>query len=270
MSTYRPLEGQTAVIFGVANKHSIAWGVAQAWSDAGARLIFGYQDERIRESVAALAQSLGPDHVVAQCDVSSDEQIDAFAEIVRQTSPTVHHILHSVAFAPKEFLEGNFSATPREAFLLAQNISVYSLIGVTRALLPLMTEGGSIVTMSFYGAQKVFPHYNVMGVCKAALEATVRYLAMEIGIKGIRVNAISAGPVNTLAARGISGFRIMLKFYQHSSPMRRSCDQNEVGQTALFLATPGAAAITGQTIFVDGGYEVMGMPHPSIIKFPES
>ncbi|MCX7717511.1 MAG: enoyl-ACP reductase [Candidatus Sumerlaeaceae bacterium] len=257
--TEKPLSGKTAVVFGVANKRSIAWAIAQAWADAGARLILNYQGERIRSNVEELAASLGPGTLTRQCDVTSDEEIRAFFDFVRHSAGACDLLLHSVAFAPKEALEGRFLNTTRDAFLIAHNVSVYSLIGCVREARPLMPAGASVVTLSFYGAEKVFPHYNVMGVAKAALEATVRYLAADLGPEGIRVNAISAGPVNTLAARGISGFTKMLQAYSERAPLRRSCEQSEVGQTALFLATPASGAITGQTLYVDGGYQIIGI-----------
>lgn len=253
------LEGKVGVVLGVANRRSIAWAIAQAWADAGARLIFSYQGERLKANVEDLAAQFGQDVPLAPCDVTKDEEIESFFDFVRAQSPRIDLLLHSIAYAPKEALEGEFLSTSREAFLISHNVSAYSLVAVTRAAAPLMSEGGSIITMSFHGAQKVIPHYNVMGVAKASLEACVRYLASDLGPRGIRVNAISAGPVNTLAARGISGFSEMLKYYDQNAPMGRSCTPEELGQTGLFLASPGAASITGQIIYVDGGYEIMGM-----------
>lgn len=253
------LTGKTAVVFGVANRRSIAWGIAQAWAEAGATLIFNYQGARIRENVEELASTFGKDVALAPCDVSKDEEIDSFFEFVKSKSDRVDLLLHSVAFAPKEALEGSFVDTSREAFRIAHDISAYSLVAVSRAVAPLMTEGGSIVTMSYYGAEKVIPHYNVMGVAKASLEASVRYLASDLGPQNIRVNAISAGPVNTLAARGIGGFTRMLNYYEHNAPLRRNVTLNELGATGVFLASEGGAAITGQTLYVDCGYSVMGM-----------
>lgn len=200
------LKGKVGLVFGVANKRSIAWGIAKAWADAGAKLIFNYQGERLKENVEELAATFGADTPVAPCDVSRDEDIGKFFEWVKGKTAKVDLLLHSVAFAPKEALEGNFVDTSREAFRVAHDISAYSLVALTRAAAPMMTAGGSVVTMSYYGAEKVVPHYNVMGVAKAALEASVRYLAYDLGPKKIRVNAISAGPVNTLAARGSADF----------------------------------------------------------------
>jgi enoyl-[acyl-carrier protein] reductase I len=255
----RPLEGKTGVVFGVANKRSIAWAIAQAWAAAGAKLIFNYQGERIKENVEDLVSTFGSDVPLYPCDVAVDEEISVFFERVKEHTNRIDLMLHSVAFAPREALEGDFLSTSRDAFLVAHNISAYSLVGLTREAFPFMTDGGSIIAMTYYGAEKVVPHYNVMGVAKASLEATTRYLAYDLGPKKIRVNCISAGPVQTLAARGISGFTAMLKHYQEHAPLKRSCDPAELGQTGVFLASEGAAAITGQVIYVDGGYHIMGM-----------
>lgn len=244
---------------GVASKRSIAWGIAQAWAEAGATLIFNYQGERLKENVEDLASTFGSDVSVFPCDVSKDEEITSFFQNVRTKTDRIDLLLHSIAFAPKESLEGAFVNTSRAAFLTAHDISAYSLIGVTREALPLMTNGGSVLTMSYYGAEKVIPNYNVMGVAKASLEATVRYLAWDLGQKKIRVNAISAGPVNTLAARGIAGFTKMLDYYEQRSPLHRNVELQELGATGVFLASDGGAAVTGQTIYVDCGYSVMGM-----------
>lgn len=259
MSEAKPLEGKTGVVFGVANKRSIAWAIAQAWAEAGATLIFNYQGERLRENVAQLTGTFGKDVPMYPCDVGSDEEIDAFFEKVRSHTDKLDLLLHSVAYAPKEALEGDFLSTSREAFTASHEISAYSLVALAQRAAPLMTDGGSIIAMSYYGAEKVVPHYNVMGVAKASLEASGRYLAADLGEKQIRVNCISAGPVQTLAARGIAGFTRMLKHYQAHAPLKRSCDPSELGQTGVFLASDGAAAITGQTLYVDGGYQIIGM-----------
>jgi enoyl-[acyl-carrier protein] reductase I len=253
------LAGKTGIVFGVANKRSIAWAIAKAWAAAGARLIFNYQGERLKENVEELVGEFGPDTPLYPCDVSRDEEIGSFFEKVRGHTERLDLLLHSVAFAPREALDGDFISTSREAFRLAHDVSAYSLVALARAAAPLMTEGGSILAMTYYGSEKVVPRYNVMGVAKASLEASARYLAYDLGPKKIRVNCISAGPVQTLAARGISGFSSMLKHYQERAPLRRSCDPTELGQTGLFLASDGAAAITGQVIYVDGGYQIMGM-----------
>lgn len=253
------LAGKTGVVFGVANKRSIAWAIAKAWSAAGASLIFNYQGERLKDNVEELVGEFGEGTPLYPCDVSKDEEIETFFGNVRGHTDRLDLVLHSVAFAPKEALEGDFISTTREAFRTAHDISAYSLVALTRTASPLMTDGGSVLAMTYYGAEKVVPHYNVMGVAKASLEASTRYLAYDLGAKKIRVNCISAGPVNTLAARGISGFSAMLKHYQEHAPLKRSCEPSEIGQTGLFLASDGAAAITGQVLYVDGGYQIMGM-----------
>ena len=208
------LAGKVGVVFGVANKRSIAWAIAKAWAAAGARLIFNYQGERLKENVEELVGEFGEGTPLYPCDVSSDAEIAEFFQKVRGETDRLDLMLHSVAFAPKEALEGDFVSTTREAFRTAHDISAYSLVGLAREAAPMMTNGGSIVAMTYYGAEKVVPHYNVMGVAKASLEASTRYLAYDLGPKKIRVNCISAGPVQTLAARGISGFTAMLKHYQ--------------------------------------------------------
>jgi enoyl-[acyl-carrier protein] reductase I len=255
----KSLEGKIGVVFGVANKRSIAWAIAQAWAAAGAKLIFNYQGERLKENVEDLVSTFGSAVPLYPCDVTSDEEIRTFFQHVRQQTERIDLMLHSVAFAPKEALEGDFISTSRDAFLIAHNISAYSLVGLTREAVSLMTAGGSIIAMTYYGSQKVVPHYNAMGVAKASLEATARYLAYDLGPRKIRVNCISAGPVQTLSARGIAGFTTMLKHYQEHAPLRRSCDPAELGHTGVFLASDGAAGITGQVIYVDGGYQIMGM-----------
>jgi enoyl-[acyl-carrier protein] reductase I len=255
----RSLEGKVGIVFGVASKRSIAWGIAQAWHQAGAKLIFNYQGERLKENVEDLASTFGNETLIFPCDVSKDEEITKFFDFVKSKTKQVDLLLHSVAFAPKEALEGSFLNTTRSAFSTAHDISAYSLVAVSRETAPLMTNGGSILTMSYYGAQKVIPNYNVMGVAKASLEASVRYLAYDLGPQKVRVNAISAGPMNTLAARGIAGFTKMLDYYQQKSPLRRNVEMDELGATGLFLASDGSAAITGQTLYVDSGYCIMGM-----------
>ncbi len=253
------LEGKRGVVFGVANKRSIAWAIAQAWHKAGARLAFTYQGERLRENVEELAGTFGGDTLILPCDVTKDEEIDHVFREVGNKMGRLDLLLHAVAFAPREALEGQFVNTSREAFRVAHDVSAYSLVALARSAAPLMPQGGSIVAMSYYGAEKVVPHYNVMGVAKAALEASTRYLAYDLGPKKIRVNCISAGPVNTLAARGISGFTEMLKHYEAHAPLKRNVLPEELGATGVFLASEGAAAITGQVIYVDSGYQIMGM-----------
>jgi enoyl-[acyl-carrier protein] reductase I len=253
------LNGKIGLVFGVANKRSIAWAIAQAWKDAGATLAFTYQGERIKENVEELVSTFGPDTLLLPCDVTKDEQIE---HVFAETGKKFGHLdilLHSVAFAPRQALEGDFVNTTRHDFRVAHDVSAYSLVALARAAAPLMTAGGSIIAMSYYGAQKVIPHYNVMGVAKASLEASARYLAYDLGPKKIRVNCISAGPVNTLAARGITGFSDMARQYEDHAPLRRNLLPEELGATGVFLASDGATAITGQTIYVDCGYEIMGM-----------
>jgi len=255
----QPLKGKVGIVFGVANKRSIAWAIAKAWADAGATLIFNYQGERLKDNVAQLLETFGEDTPLYPCDVSSDEEIDAFFENVKKHTDKVDLMLHSVAFAPREALEGNFLDTTRDAYKTAHDISAYSLVALAQRAVPMMNDGGSIVAMSYYGAEKVVPHYNVMGVAKASLEASTRYLAADLGSRKVRVNCISAGPVQTLAARGISGFGSMIKHYEEHAPLERSCTPDELGATGLFLASEGAASITGQVLYVDGGYQIMGM-----------
>jgi enoyl-[acyl-carrier protein] reductase I len=251
------MQGKNAVIFGVANKRSIAWAIAQRLSEAGARLAITYQNERLKAEAHDLITSL-PGAQAFQCDVSSDAEIDAFYAQLKQHFGQLDTLVHSVAYAPADAMHGDFLGTSREAFRVAHDVSVYSLIGVTRAAVPLMTNGGSVITLSYFGAEKVVPGYNVMGVAKAALEATVRYLANSLGPKNIRVNAISAGPIKTLAARGVGDFSQMLKNHAEHAPLKRNVDPGEVGNTALFLASSLGSGITGETIYVDCGYNIMG------------
>ncbi|MAZ12733.1 MAG: enoyl-[acyl-carrier-protein] reductase FabI [Verrucomicrobiales bacterium] len=253
------LTGKTGVVFGVANKNSIAWGIAKAWHNAGARLVFTYQGERLKEKVQKLVSEFGEDTLVIDCDVSDDSDLDkVFNKVDAHFKGKLDMVLHSVAYAPREALEGRFVDTARDAFSTAHDISAYSLVAISKRAAPLMSEGGSIIAMSYYGAEKVIKHYNVMGVAKAALEASTRYLAADLGSESIRVNCISAGPVNTLAARGIAGFSNMLKHYDEHAPLGRNVTHEEIGQTGVFLASDGGAAITGQVIYVDCGYQIMG------------
>jgi enoyl-[acyl-carrier protein] reductase I len=258
-SNVTSLAGRYGIVFGVASKRSIAWAIAQAWHDAGAKLAFTYQGERLKENVEDLVSSFGEATPMYPCDVTKDEDIARVFEQVGKDFGKLHILLHSVAYAPKEALEGQFLDTSREAFRIAHDVSAYSLVAMARGAAPLMTEGGSILAMTYHGSVKVVPHYNVMGVAKASLEASVRYLAYDLGPKKIRVNAISAGPVNTLAARGISGFTQMLKHYEERAPLKRNLDPKELGTTGLFLASDMSTATTGQVVYVDCGYEIMGM-----------
>ncbi len=253
------LKGKLGIVFGVANRRSIAWAIAQAWHGAGAKLAFTYQGERLKDNVEELAGTFGGDTLILPCDVTRDEEIARVFQQVGDRFGQLHLLLHSVAFAPKDALEGQFLNTSRAAFRIALDVSAYSLVALARAAAPLMTAGGSIIGMSYYGAEKVVPHYNVMGVAKAALEASTRYLAYDLGLRRIRVNCISAGPVNTLAARGIGGFSEMLRHYEAHSPLQRNVLPEELGAAGLFLASDGAAAITGQVLYVDCGYQIMGM-----------
>jgi len=254
------LDGKSGIIFGVANKRSIAWAIAQALSTAGMRLAFTYQGERLKESVEELTSSMAGS-LLLPCDVTNDDEIAAVFTQVDRDFGKLDALVHSVAFAPREDLESDFVKTSRGGFKLAQDISAYSLVGLTRAALPLMEKagGGSVIAMTYYGAEKVVEGYNLMGVAKASLEACVRYLAANLGPRNVRVNAISAGPVNTLAARGIKGFTGMLKHHAERAPLRRNVELEEIGNTALFLASPMSSAITGEVIYVDCGYNIIGV-----------
>jgi enoyl-[acyl-carrier protein] reductase I len=252
------LKGKVAVVFGLANKRSIAWGIAQKLSEAGATLAICYQNERLKKEADALIPEL-KDAKAYQCDVSVDAEIDTLFATLKETYGTLHTIVHAVAFAPPDAIKNDFLLTTREDFRIAHDVSVYSLIAVSRAAVPLMTEGGSILTLTYYGSTKVFPNYNVMGVAKAALEATVRYLAASLGAKNIRVNAISAGPIKTLAARGIGDFSKILDAVTERAPLHRNVDQLEVGGTALFLASDLASGITGEVTHVDCGFNITGL-----------
>lgn len=252
------LTGKTFVVMGVANKRSIAWGIARSLHEAGARLIFTYAGERLEKNVRELAETLeGNEFLVLPCDVTVDEDIErCFAQIKEQVG-TIHGLAHCIAFANKEDLDGDFVDTSREGFLLAHNISAYSLTAVAKYAKPLMTEGGSIMTMTYLGGERVVKNYNVMGVAKASLDASVRYLAADLGKDGIRVNSISAGPIRTLAAKGISDFNSILKDIEESAPLRRTTTQEEVGDTAVFLLSDMARGITGENIHVDSGFHII-------------
>ncbi|HWW24016.1 MAG TPA: enoyl-ACP reductase [Edaphobacter sp.] len=252
------LKGKVAVVFGLANKRSIAWGIAQKLSEAGATLAICYQNERLKKEADALIPEL-KDAKAYQCDVSSDAEIDALFTTLKETYGTLHTVVHAVAFAPSDAIKNDFLLTSREDFRIAHDVSAYSLIAVARAAAPLMTEGGSILTLTYYGSTKTFPNYNVMGVAKAALEATVRYLAVSLGPKNIRVNAISAGPIKTLAARGIGDFTKILTAVEERAPLHRNVDQLEVGGAALFLSSDLASGITGEITYVDCGYNITGL-----------
>ena len=256
------LEGRVAVVFGVANKRSIAYAIAHKLAEAGCTLAVGYQNERLKSEADALVASFAGkgsgEPSAFQCDVTSDAEIDRSFDELKSRYGTVHTLVHSIAFAPAHEIHNDFLETTREGFRVAHDISVYSLIALARAAAPLMTDGGSIMTLSYYGSEKVFPNYNVMGVAKAALEATVRYLAASLGPRKIRVNAISAGPIKTLAARGIGDLGSMLKGHAERSPLGRNVEQAEVAGAAVYLASDLSSGVTGEVTYVDAGYNVMG------------
>jgi enoyl-[acyl-carrier protein] reductase I len=254
------LSNKTGIVFGVANKRSIAWAIAQALSREGMQLAFTYQGERLKESVEELTATMSGS-LLLPCDVTNDGEIDSVFKSVEREFGRLDTLVHSVAFAPREDLENDFVKTSRDGFKLAHDISAYSLVAVTRASLPLMEKagGGSVIAMTYFGAEKAVEGYNVMGVAKASLEASIRYLAANLGPRNVRVNAISAGPVNTLAARGIRGFTGMLKHHAERAPLRRNVELEEIGNTALFLASPMSSGITGEVIFVDCGYNIIGV-----------
>jgi enoyl-[acyl-carrier protein] reductase I len=251
------LAGKTAVVFGLANKRSIAWGIAQKLHEAGATLAICYQNERMKLEAEGLIAEL-PGASGFQCDVSSDNEIEALFAALKEKYLRIDILVHAIAFAPAEDLRGAFINTSREGFRIAHDVSVYSLIAVSRGAAPLMTEGGSIMTLTYYAAEKVVPHYNVMALAKSSLESAVRYLAYELGQKNIRVNAISAGPIKTLAARGVGALGEMMKSHAERAPLRRNVDQLEVGGAALFLASGLSSAVTGEILYVDCGYNIMG------------
>lgn len=252
------LENKVGMVFGVANKRSIAWACAAACAEQGAKMAFTYQAERLKESVDDLAGTLN-DSLVVPSDVSDQAQVDAAFDAVKNKYGKLDFLIHSIAFAPKEALEGEFVTTTRDAFRTALEISAFSLTQLALAASPLMTDGGSIVTMSYYGAEKVVMNYNVMGVAKAALESSTRYLAADLGKNNIRVNAISAGPINTLSARGVRGMGSLLGYVGERAPLKRNVTAAEVGSTAMFLVSGLSSGITGETIYVDCGYNIMGV-----------
>ena len=254
------LEGKKGLIVGVANKRSIAWAIAQAAHREGAQLAFTYQGERLKESVAELANSLGGfQPPLFECDVTNDAQLDSVFQGIQESFGMLDFFVHAVAFAKREELEGEFLPTSREGYRLALDVSSYSLTALAQRAAPLMTNGGSIVALTYYGAEKVIPRYNVMGVAKAALEASVRYLAFDLGPRKIRVNGLSSGPVQTLAARGISGFTDMMKIVESRAPLRRNVEIGEVGNAAVFLLSPLSSGVTGEILHVDCGYNTLGM-----------
>jgi enoyl-[acyl-carrier protein] reductase I len=252
------LEGKTALILGIANKWSLAYAIASAFRREGARLVLTYQGARQKETVEELGRELDA-ALVRPCDVSLDEELERLAAELWSAGMRLDAVVHSIAFAQREDLARPFAETSRQGFLLAQDISVYSLVAVARMAAPLMTEGGSITTLSYLGANRVIPNYNVMGVAKAALEAAVRYLASDLGPRGIRVNAISAGPVKTASARAVKDFSTILDFVAQRAPLRRNTDPAEVGDTAVFLASDLGRGVTANVIYVDGGFQAMGL-----------
>ncbi|GGH83956.1 enoyl-[acyl-carrier protein] reductase I [Pullulanibacillus pueri] len=253
-------ENKNIIIMGVANKRSIAWGIAEVLHKAGANLIFTYGKERSKKNIEKLVETLeNQNHLILPCDVTDDEAIHQTFNTIKEKVGIIHGVAHSVAFANKEELEGEFVDTSREGFLLAQNVSAYSLTAIAREARPLMTEGGSIVTISYLGGERVVRNYNVMGVAKASLEASVMYLANDLGKDDIRVNAISAGPLRTLSAKGVSDFNSVVKVIEERSPLRRSITLEEVGNTALFLFSELSTAITGEVLHVDSGYHTIGI-----------
>jgi enoyl-[acyl-carrier protein] reductase I len=252
------LQNKNGIIFGVANKRSIAWATAQALHEAGARLAFTYQGERLKENVESLTKDSMPNSLLLPCDVTKQDEVDQTFNRVAEEFGQLDILIHSIAFAPREALEGQYLDTTRDAFLTALEISAYSLSQLARGAAPLMKQGGSIVAMTYYGAEKVVAGYNVMGVAKAALEASTRYLAYDLGPRNIRVNAISAGPIQTLSARGVADFTTMLKHAAEKAPLKRNIEAREVANTALFLCSPMSSGITGEVIYVDCGYNIMG------------
>lgn len=257
------LENKVGMVFGVANRRSIAWACAEACLAQGAKIAFTYQGERLKEYVDKLTADI-EDTLVVPCDVTHQEEVDAAFKAVGEKYGKIDFLIHSIAFTPREALEGEFLTTSREAFLTAMEISAFSLPQLALAALPYMKEGGSIVTMSYYGAEKVVMNYNVMGVAKAALEAATRYLAEDLGKHNIRVNAISAGPINTLSARAVKGMGLMLRHIAENAPLRRNVEAAEVGNTALFLVSDLSSAITGETIYVDCGFNTIGIQRPPL------
>jgi len=252
------LSGKKALIFGVANDRSIAYAISKMFKAQGAALAFNFVNDAIRKRIEPISEEVGGEFIFP-CDVTRDEEISQAAQLVRERWGGVDILVHSVAFANREDLAGRYIETSRAGFALALDISCFSLVAVCRAFEPLMSEGGSVMTMTYYGAEKVIPNYNVMGVAKAALEASVRYLSVDMGVQGIRVNAISSGPLKTLASSGISGMKTIFKHVEERAPLRRNVTQDDAAGLALFLASDLSTCITGETIYVDAGYNIMGM-----------
>jgi enoyl-[acyl-carrier protein] reductase I len=253
------LDGRKGLIFGIANDHSIAWGIARALHAEGATLGFSSVESLIDKRVRPLAEQLGVDFV-EPCDVQNDADIERVMQAWKERHGELDILVHALAYARREDLEGGFINTSREGFALALDVSAYSLVGLVRAALPMLRPGASVMTLTYYGAEKVVANYNVMGVAKAALEASMRYLAADIGPQGIRINAISAGPIRTLAASGVSGFKTLHRQFKDISPMREAITIEDVGGTALYLASDLSKAVTGEVIYVDGGFSILGVP----------
>jgi len=253
------LEGKTALIFGLANKNSIAWGIAQAFKREGATIGISYAGEILKRRVDPLAESIGCDFV-EECDVSKDEDIEAVVTKAAERFGKIDIIVHSIGFANRDELKGPFYNTSREGFHLAMDISVYSFVALAKAFQPIMNSGGSMMAMTYHGSTKVIPNYNVMGVAKAALEASTRYLANDLGPQGVRVNAISAGPIRTLAASGVGGFKMLYKLFAEMSPLRENVTIEDVANAAVFFASDMSARTTGEIFYVDSGYSIMGVP----------
>lgn len=259
MTTGRLFEGKRVLVFGVANERSIAWGIAQAMQEHGAKFVFTYAGDAMEKRVRPLAEQIGAE-LVLPCDVTDDAQLDAVFAAVAELDGGLDTVVHSVAFAPREDLEGRFSDTSREGFRVALDISAYSLVAIARRAAPLLAANkGSIVTLTYYGAEKVVENYNVMGVAKAALEASLRYLAADLGQDGVRINGISAGAIKTLASSGVKGFRSILGVIEERAPLRRNVTQDEIGRAALFLCSELASGVTGEVVHVDSGYNILGM-----------
>ncbi|OEF98810.1 enoyl-[acyl-carrier-protein] reductase [Vulcanibacillus modesticaldus] len=252
------LSGKNILIMGVANKRSIAWAIAKSLHSAGARLIFTYQGERFEKNLRELTKELS-DSILYQCDITKDEEITSLFTSLKEEIGILHGVVHSIAHAKVEELQGRYLDTSRDGYLMAQEISAYSLVAVARGAEALMSEGGSIVTLTYLGGERVVKNYNVMGVAKAALESSVQYLANDLGPKNIRVNAISAGPIRTLSAKGVKDFNSILHEIEEKSPLRRTTDAEEVGDTTLFLMSSLSRGITGEVIHVDSGYHILGM-----------
>ncbi len=259
MDVEKMLKGKKILVMGVANQRSIAWAIAKACAEAGAELAFSYQNQRFKGKVEKLVEEEMPGSLLVPCDVSEDGEIEGLAATLKEKWGTLHGVIHSLAYAKTEELDGMFVDTSREGFLLAQNISAYSLTAVSNRLYPLMKEGGSIITLTFQGSERVVPNYNVMGVAKASLEASVRYLASDLGQMGIRVNAISAGPIRTLSAKGVKDFNRLLEGVEEKTPLRRLAGADEVAGTAIFLLSGLSSAVTGTVLYADCGYNIMGI-----------